>query len=123
MKRGYDVRVAGVAMALAGTLATVASAAEPCYAGLRRSSYGLKPRNNDDVWWADRAQWLAGQLTSSARPVTPVIVQIVSIHLDSGVSRMEFARPAGRPIRWDWNSRRMLPSITRAPSRCTSAGA
>lgn len=93
MKGVRVARATGVALALAGTLATVAPAAEPCYAGLRRSSYGLKTRNNDDAWWADRAQWLAGQLTSSARPVTPAIVEIVAIHLDSGVSRMEFARP------------------------------
>lgn len=92
-RTGWRV-VVGLAVAAA---AAGASAAEPCFAGLCRSSYQLKDRSQDDAWWAERARLVATRMTSSTRPVSPVVVQAVGIGLDTGVCRMEFARPGGIP--------------------------
>lgn len=89
-------RMAVAALAVAA-MAGAAGAAEPCFAGLRRSSYGLKDRNSDDAWWAERARLLARRVSTPTRPVTPMIVQIVGIYLDSGACRLEFAPPGGTP--------------------------
>ncbi len=94
MKCRWNGWIVAAALAAASSSHSVA-AAEPCFAGLRRSSYGLKERNQDDAWWAERARLVASRLSSTARPVTPVVVEIVSIYLDTGACRMEFARPAG----------------------------
>lgn len=63
-----------------------------CYAGFRRSSYGLAEKNKDDFWWAVHAKKIADSL-STLKPVEPTIIQIVSIYLDDGTTRFEFTKP------------------------------
>ena len=48
--------------------------------GLRRSSYGLRGKNGDDAWWAERAKENAAAFPGAQ----PVLIEIVSGHRDDG---------------------------------------
>lgn len=61
------------------------------YAGLRRSSYGLRERNADHDWWIARTREFASAFEGAA----PVVVQIVSVYQDDGTTRFDIPRPAG----------------------------
>jgi len=64
------------------------------YAGLRRSSYGLKQKNSDDTWWTGKARDFAAAV-SRTKPARPVIIEIVAHYMDDGTCRMEFEKPKG----------------------------
>lgn len=61
-------------------------------AGLRRSSYGLKKKNTDHLWWAERAKQFS-KAVSGENVFTPVIIEIVSVYLTDGTCQMEFKKP------------------------------
>ncbi len=66
------------------------------YAGLRRSSYGLRNRNSADAWWGVRAKEFAVGIAShveGVQYVQPVIIQIVSGYKGDGGTVMEFDKP------------------------------
>jgi hypothetical protein len=63
------------------------------YAGLRRSNYGLKKKNQDDLWWSMRAREFAASIPK-VTPVKPVIIQIVAGYLSKdGTTKFEFEKP------------------------------
>src|SRR5580765_5727672 len=65
------------------------SAPTPSYVGLRRSSYGLRKLNTEDVWWADRAKQFAAHFPGSQ----PLILHILSNYQDDGTTQIEFKKP------------------------------
>ena len=69
---------------------------EIVYAGIRRSVYGLKEKNSDDAWWANRAieySKLLSKLYNGEKTVIPVIIEIVSGYYGNGGSIMDFKKP------------------------------
>lgn len=64
--------------------------AKPFYAGLRRSSYGLRKQNTDDAWWTSRAKAFAAQFPGAQ----PLILHIVSTYQEDGSTQVEFRPPA-----------------------------
>jgi hypothetical protein len=70
-------------------LAVNTSAPTPSYVGLRRSSYGLRKLNTEDVWWADRAKQFAAHFPGSQ----PLILHILSNYQDDGTTQIEFKKP------------------------------
>lgn len=65
------------------------SSTGPKYVGLRRSSYGLRKFNTNDVWWADRAKQFASNFPGSQ----PLILHILSNYQDDGTTQIEFKKP------------------------------
>jgi copper chaperone CopZ len=61
------------------------------YAGLRRSSYGLRRQNANDLWWTARAKTFAAQFPGAQ----PLILHILSTYQDDGSTEIEFRQPAG----------------------------
>ncbi len=64
-------------------------AAADCYAGLRRSSYGLRKQNGDDAFWTSRAKTFAARFPGAQ----PLILHILSNYQDDGSTEIEFRRP------------------------------
>lgn len=77
---------------------TISGGGKPfLYAGLRRSSYGLRKRNDADTWWAVRAKEFAASVTHTVNgegTVQPVIIQIISMYKGDGTTVMEFEKPS-----------------------------
>src|SRR5436190_8356778 len=61
----------------------------PLFVGLRRSSYGLRKFNTNDLWWADRAKQFASNFPGSQ----PLILHILSNYQDDGTTQIEFKKP------------------------------
>ncbi len=64
---------------------------KPLYVGLRRSSYGLRGENGDDLWWAARAR----QFAASFPGAQPLVLEILSNYQDDGTTQIEFKEPEG----------------------------
>jgi hypothetical protein len=64
-------------------------ASRPQYVGLRRSSYGLRKFNTNDVWWTDRTKQFASNFPGSQ----PLILHILSNYQDDGTTQIEFKKP------------------------------
>lgn len=64
------------------------------YIGLRRSPYGCKEKNGDDLWWAQRAKEFAAQFSKKELTLVPVIIQIVGLYRTDGGTRLGFEKPA-----------------------------
>jgi hypothetical protein len=83
----------GIALAAdqsnSGSLVGKSSVPQARYVGLRRSSYGLRKLNADDVWWADRAKQFAANFPGSQ----PLILHILSNYQDDGTTQIEFKKP------------------------------
>jgi len=62
------------------------------YAGLRRSVYGLRKKNRDDLWWVKKAKEFAAGMPVSQSAV-PTIIHIVSVYLDDGTTKFTFSKP------------------------------
>src|SRR3954453_10632752 len=62
---------------------------KPLYVGLRRSSYGLRRQNTNDIWWAQRAKTYAAQFPGAQ----PTILHILSNYQDDGTTQIEFKKP------------------------------
>jgi hypothetical protein len=62
----------------------------PAYVGLRRSSYGLRKFNTNDLWWVDCAKQYASNFPGSQ----PLILHILSNYQDDGTTQIEFRKPA-----------------------------
>src|SRR5437867_4174797 len=75
--------------AFAASIASAAEPAAPLRVGLRRSSYGLRTKNADHAWWAERAKQFAGHFPGAV----PTIIEIVSTYQDDDSTQFEFARP------------------------------
>ena len=52
-------------------------------AGLRRSVYGLRTKNADHLWWAEKAKEFSEGIRGK-EVFLPVIIEIVSVYLDDG---------------------------------------
>lgn len=61
----------------------------PLFVGLRRSSYGLRKFNTDDLWWAACAKQFASNFPGSQ----PLILHILSNYQDDGTTQIEFRKP------------------------------
>jgi hypothetical protein len=70
-------------------LVVKASAEPPLFVGLRRSSYGLRKFNTNDIWWAERAK----QFASHFHGAQPLILHILSNYQDDGTTQIEFKKP------------------------------
>ena len=74
---------------------TPAPADATLHVGLRRSSYGLRAKNGDHAWWADRAKAFAANFAGAK----PTVIEIVSTYQErDGSTEFEFEREiAGNP--------------------------
>ena len=61
----------------------------PLFVGLRRSSYGLRKFNTNDLWWAACAKQFASNFPGSQ----PLILHILSNYQDDGTTQIEFRKP------------------------------
>ncbi len=85
---GYSVAPAAEESSSAAP-AVKASAPTTRYVGLRRSSYGLRKLNAEDLWWAERAKQFASNFPGSQ----PLILHILSNYQDDGTTQIEFTKP------------------------------
>ena len=61
----------------------------PRYVGLRRSNYGLRRKNADDLWWATQAKAFASRFPGSQ----PTILHILSGYRGDGTTRIGISKP------------------------------